>query len=137
MLSPIYGPYIRYCFIITDAPLEPDAPLSIPVCDNCGECIKACKGNAISEDGLDTWQCAVYYKGAHKSNPFMNEDFLADDPEREAIINGEKRFDAQSARALFPKLNFLPNTQWGYAPCICGRACDVACYAHIKGGKAK
>lgn len=137
ILSPIYGPYIRYCFIITDAPLEADAPLEKTICDGCGECIKACKGNAISENGLDTWQCAVYYKGAHKSNPFMTDDFLADDPDRESIINGEKRFDAQSARAIFPKLNFLPNTQWGYAPCLCGRSCDVACYAHIKGGKAK
>ncbi len=128
-----YGPFMRYCFIITDAPLECDEPLMEKVCDNCGECAKACVGNAISENGLDTWQCSVYYKGAHKSNPFMTDDFLKDDPEREAIINGEKRFDAVSARELYGKMQFLPNTHWGYSPCLCGKACDVACYKHLVG----
>ena len=128
-----YGPFMRYCFIITDAPLETDKPISEKICDNCGECIKACPGNAISKDGLDTWQCAVYYKGAHKSNPFITDDFLKDDPEREKILNGEKRFDSASARKIFKEMNFLPNTQWGYAPCLCGKKCDIACYRHLKG----
>ena len=128
-----YGPFMRYCFIITDMPLEPDKPVTENICDKCGECIKACPGGAVSENGLDTWQCAVYYKGAHRSNPFITDEFLKDDPEREAILNGEKRFDSQSARKLFGKMNFLPNTQWGYAPCLCGRKCDIACYRHLKG----
>ncbi len=137
ILSPKHGPYIRYCFIITDAPLETDSSLDTSVCDKCGKCIGACPGKAISEDGLDTWQCSVYYKGAHKSNPFMTDTFLADDPEREAIINGEKRFDAVSAREIYPKLDFLPQTQWGYSACLCTRACDYVCYEHLIGGKNK
>ena len=128
-----YGPFIRYCFIITDAPLECDEELSEAICDKCGECVKACPGNAISENGLDTWQCSVYYKGAHKSNPFITDDFLKDNPERDQILNGEKRFDADSARKIYKELNFLPNTQWGYSPCLCGRKCDIACYKHLKG----
>ncbi|MBQ4137594.1 MAG: 4Fe-4S binding protein [Clostridia bacterium] len=130
-----YGPFMRYCFIITDAPLELDAPYEDKICDNCGECVRACPGNAISENGLDTWQCSVYYKGAHRSNPFMTDDFLKGHPERDAIINGEKRFDAESAREIYRHLDFLPKTQWGYSPCICGRKCDIACYKHIKGAK--
>lgn len=137
ILSPKFGPYIRYCFIITDMPLETDEPLDTPICDGCGECIKACPGKAIDENGLNTWQCSVYYKGAHKSNPFMTDSFLKDDPEREAIINGEKRFDAVSAREIYPKLKFLPNTQWGYSACLCARKCDIACYEHLMGGKKK
>lgn len=128
-----YGPFMRYCFIITDAPLECDEPLAGHVCDKCGECIKACPGNAISEKGLDTWQCSVYYKGAHRTNPFMTDDFLRGNPERNAILNGEKRFDAKSAREIYKQMNFLPNTQWGYSPCICGKKCDIACYKHIVG----
>ena len=128
-----YGPFMRYCFIITDAPLECDEPLTEAVCDGCGACEAACPGKAISENGLDTWQCSVYYKGAHKSNPFMTEEFLQGHPEREAILNGEKRFDAVSAREIYPAMNFLPNTQWGYAPCLCGRKCDIACYKHLVG----
>ncbi len=128
-----YGPFMRYCFIITDAPLETDPPLTDAVCDRCGACAAACPGNAVSEEGLDSWQCAVYYKGAHRSNPFMTEDFLKDDPRREDILNGTERFDSTSARELFKKMDFLPNTNWGYAPCLCGRKCDVACYRHLKG----
>lgn len=128
-----YGPFMRYCFVITDAPLEVDPPLEESICDRCGACIAACPGNAVSEDGLDTWQCSVYYKGAHKSNPLMTGDFLKDHPEREAILNGQKRFDAESARALYPHLDFLPNTYWGYSPCLCGRKCDIACYRHLVG----
>ena len=128
-----HGPLMRYCFIITDAPLECDAPLTEAICDSCGACAAACPGKAIDEKGLDTWQCSVYYKGAHKSNPFMTEEFLKDHPEREAILNGEKRFDAEAARALYPQMKFLPNTQWGYAPCLCGRKCDIACYKHLVG----
>ena len=135
IINKTYGPFMRYCFIITDMPLEYDEPLKEPICDKCVECIKSCPGKAIDENGLDSWQCSVYYKGAHKSNPFMTDDFLKDDPEREAIINGEKRFDADSARKIYKKLDFLPNTQWGYAPCLCGRACDVACFKHLKGDK--
>lgn len=128
-----HGPLMRYCFIITDAPLACDAPLTENICDGCGACAAACPGRAIDEKGLDTWQCSVYYKGAHKSNPFMTEEFLKDHPEREAILNGEKRFDAASARALYPEMKFLPNTQWGYSPCLCGRKCDIACYKHLVG----
>lgn len=128
-----YGPFMRYCFIITDAPLSCDAPLTEPICDKCGECIKACPGKAVSENGLDTWQCAVYYKGAHKSNPYMTDYFLKDNPEREKILNGDKRFDASSAREIFKEMDFLPKTQWGYSPCLCGRKCDVACFRHLKG----
>lgn len=135
ILNKKYGPYIRYCFIITDAPLEYDDPVTTPICDGCGECMKACPGHAIDESGLDTWQCSVYYKGAHRSNPFMTEDFLKDDPNRDAILGGEMRFDAVTAREIYPKMDFLPNTQWGYSPCLCGRACDYACYKHLKGGE--
>jgi ferredoxin len=137
ILNAKYGPYMRYCFIITDAPLDFDEPVTAPICDGCGECIKACPGKAIDENGLDTWQCSVYYKGAHRSNPFMSEDFLKGDPSREAILDGKFRFDAVSARELYPKMKFLPDTQWGYSACLCGRACDYACYNHLTGGKKK
>ena len=132
IVNKTHGPFMRYCFIITDAPLQCDEPLTEQICDGCGACAESCPGKAIG-DTLDTWQCSVYYKGAHKSNPFMTEDFLKGHPDREAIINGEKRFDAVSAREIYPELNFLPNTQWGYAPCLCGRKCDIACYKHLVG----
>ena len=133
IVNSTHGPMMRYCFIITDMPLECDEPLQEPVCDNCGLCANACPGNAITEQGLDSWQCSVYYKGAHRANPFMTESFLAGHPDREAILEGQYRFDAESAREIYKEMDFLPNTQWGYSPCLCGRKCDIACYRHLVG----
>ena len=133
IINETYGPLMRYCFIITDAPLPTGAPYAKNLCEGCDECIKACPGHCIGEDGLDSWSCAVYYRGAHKSNPFMTEEFLKDDPRREQIINGDYKFDRESAREIYPSLDFLPRTQWGYAPCLCAKKCDVACYRHITG----
>ena len=132
VIAPKYGTYMRYAFIITDMPLKCDEPFKEELCDKCGECLKACPGKAIDGDGVNSWQCSVYYRGAHKSNPFMKDDFLKDDPEREKIINGEKRFDSESAKAIYGKLKFLPNTHFGYVPCLCGRKCETVCYKHLK-----
>jgi len=133
IVNKTHGPMMRYCFIITDMPLACDEPLMEPVCDNCGLCQSACPGNAITEQGLDSWQCSVYYKGAHRSNPFMTEGFLAGHPDREAILDGKYRFNAETAREIYKEMDFLPNTQWGYSPCLCGRKCDIACYRHLVG----
>ena len=111
LIAPKLGPFLRMVFIVTDAPLECDPPFGAKtLCDHCGKCIKACPGNAIGENGVNSWQCAVYYRGAHKSNPFMQADFLADDPDRQAGQGGkeERRHfargqasDAGGAECLF------------------------------------
>ena len=132
VISPKYGTFMRYVFIVTDMPLETDKPFEENLCNKCGECIKACPGKAIDKSGVDSWQCSVYYRGAHKSNPFMTADFLKDNPEKDAIINGEKRFDSESAQKIYGDLKFLPNTHFGYVPCLCGKKCETACYKHLK-----
>ena len=131
VINPKYGPCMRYIFIITDMELEEDELIKDELCDNCGECIKACPGHAISQDGVDSWQCAVYYKGAHKSNPFMTDDFLKGHPEREAILNGDKHFNADEAREIIKQIDFLPMST-GYSPCLCGKKCDYVCFKHLK-----
>lgn len=133
VITPEYGTFLRFVYIITDAPLECDEPFEKELCDGCGLCKEACVGNAIDENGLDTWQCSVYYRGAHKSNPFMKDDFLKGYPDREAIINGNMHFDSEKAKAIYPHLRFLPETHFGYVPCLCGKKCEIACYKHLKG----
>lgn len=93
-----YGPFMRYAFIITDAPLQTNAPYVDDLCSGCDACVKACDAGCIdAEQGLDSWKCWEHY---NKARGYL-----------------------------------LPQTQWGYQACLCGRKCDVACWEHIKGVK--
>lgn len=134
LLTPEYGPFIRYCFILTDAELEPSQLCTASLCDQCGECIKACPGRAIGSDGtLDPWRCSVYYNGACGSkNPFMPPDAYADFEDRLQIIAGEAEIDMELAKKILRATYFYPPAKHFYRTSICGRACDRACYIHLE-----
>ena len=135
ILTDDFGPMVRYCFILTDAVIEPDELKEAHLCDKCGKCIKACPGKAISEEGeLDPWQCAVYYNGANGTkNPFMPPEAFADLENRIEIIAGEAKVTPESARKILDEIFFYPPAQHAYQCSICGRACDTECYAHLEG----
>ena len=134
VLTKDFGPMIRYCFILTDAVIEPDEIKEQSLCDKCGKCIKACPGNAISEKGeVDPWQCAVYYNGANGTkNPFMPPDAFADLENRIEIIAGEAKVTPETARKILDENFFYPPAQHAYQCSICGRACDTECYIHLE-----
>ena len=134
VLNSDYGPFIRFCFILTDAEIEATDVVKPSLCDRCGECIKACPGAAISKDGqLDTWRCAVYYNGANGSkNPFMPPEAFAAFDNRMDIINGTAEFDAEGAKEILNNIYFYPPAKHFYRTSICGRACDRACYIHLE-----
>lgn len=65
-IVPGAGSFCFLCEIITDAPLEPDAPLGYG-CDGCGRCVAACPGNAIMEGGrVDARRCHSYLSIEHR-----------------------------------------------------------------------
>lgn len=134
LLSPEYGPFIRYSFILTDAEIEETEPNEYNLCDGCGECIKACPGKAIDEEGkLDPWRCTVYYNGANGSkNPFMPPEAYEDFENRLEIIAGEADMDVELAKKIIDNTFFYPPAKHYYRTCICGRACDRACYIHLE-----
>lgn len=134
LLTDKFGPMVRYCFILTDAEIEPSEIVNNCLCDKCGKCIKACPGNAISENGdVDAWQCSVYYRGANGTkNPFMPLDAYSDMEERMDIISGRLKVDSQKARKIINETNFYGGVEHSYNPSICGRACDIACYIHLE-----
>ncbi len=134
LLTDDFGPMVRYCFILTDLEIEPDEVKKANLCDNCGKCIKACPGNAISESGeVDPWQCAVYYNGANGTkNPFMPFDAFSDLDNRLEIIAGEAKVTPETAKKILDEIFFYPPAQHAYQCSICGRACDTACYMHLE-----
>ncbi len=134
LLNEEFGPFIRYCFVLTDAEIEPSMLKAPTLCDKCGECIKACPGNAISKDGtLDPWRCAVYYNGANGSkNPFMPPDAFFGFDNRLDIIDGTAEFDSEGAKDILDNIYFYPPAKHYYRSSICGRACDRACYIHLE-----
>lgn len=134
ILTDDFGPFIRYCFILTDAEIEPDKIKKPHLCDKCGKCINACPGKAINEKGeIDPWQCAVYYNGANGTkNPFMPPEAFSNFDNRLEIIAGEAKVTPETARKILDNIFFYPPAQHAYQCSICGRACDTACYMHLE-----
>ena len=65
LISPEYGSFVDITVLMIRAAPPPDArgaeyDLS-PGCGNCGDCIKACPTNAISENGVDASICLCTY----------------------------------------------------------------------------
>lgn len=53
LLTPRYGPLQQLATILTDAPIEPDPIFEGQICDQCGECVRQCPHNALSEDTVE------------------------------------------------------------------------------------
>lgn len=134
LLTDEFGPFVRYCFVLTDAELEATPVYTRHLCDKCGKCVEGCPGRAISPDGKrDNWRCAVYYNGANGTkNPFMPPNAFENFDDRIAIISGEAEISPEKARKILDEIYFYPPAQHAYTCSICGRACDIACYIHLE-----
>ncbi len=57
VITPEFGPRVRFVVILTDAVIEADKPREFDFCDGCTACIEACPAGAISESGYDRSLC--------------------------------------------------------------------------------
>lgn len=61
VINPTYGAWVAYQTIVTNADLEPDAPFTTDLCQDCDECLKACPTQAIYEPRrLNPKKCIPY-----------------------------------------------------------------------------
>lgn len=52
-LTPKYGPRQQFTVILTNAEIEPDPIITMNICDDCGECAKACHKKAIDTEKFE------------------------------------------------------------------------------------
>jgi len=96
LLTPQFGPRQRVFGILTDAVLEPDPLFRGSICDNCGECARACPSGAIPLDrtvkftigdrvfshaALDCEKCRYPHLGwDSRVSPFLKPDSSQENP---------------------------------------------------------
>ena len=68
IINPEFGSWVAYQSIVTDAILEPDAPLAnLDVCHNCQLCLQACPTGALYEPRrLDPRRCVTAQLTSHE-----------------------------------------------------------------------
>lgn len=61
VVTPQWGPRVRFAAVVTTAPLAADSPLKEELCSNCDLCITSCPAKAISEDNsVNTIKCLLH-----------------------------------------------------------------------------
>ncbi len=73
LIVPGTGSWVVLGEIVTTLPVPPDSPCT-RTCGNCGRCVKACPGGALSPDGgaLDARRCLSYLTIEHRGT-FPND----------------------------------------------------------------
>lgn len=93
VVTPQWGPRIRFGAVVTDAVLEPDAMMGADLCGTCNLCIEACPVGAISPGfNLNSSRCnrRLVRTGLGASIKFWSEIFKKSQEEREkALMNPE------------------------------------------------
>jgi epoxyqueuosine reductase QueG len=59
IINPVYGPWIRFQSILTDAPLVPDQEDSQDPCGECTKCIDACPTGALTPYVVEPNKCLI------------------------------------------------------------------------------
>ena len=59
IISPKYGPWLRFGYFLTDADLEPDKPFEEDLCGDCSRCIRACPVSALKPYVVNAEKCLV------------------------------------------------------------------------------
>lgn len=126
-LTPQFGPRQRVFAVLTDAVLEPTPLFTGKICDECGQCVRACEASAIGSERsvrftiegheyahapLDCPACAVVHRG--------------DNPAHSPFWNGTEGPDDK------PSFNKWIYARFRHLSVCVGRGCLRACLDHLE-----
>lgn len=126
-LTPQFGPRQRVYAVLTDAEFEPTPLFKGKVCDDCGQCVRACQAGAISSErdvkftiedqeyshaSFDPRKCLVVHHGL--------------DPDISPFWTGHEK-DGQA-----PAFNRSVWTYYTHLAVCVGRGCLRSCLDHLE-----
>jgi len=86
-----YGPRVNLAVVVTDAQLEPGAPMTEQLCigEGCSRCLYACPTDAVLHFHIDKRQCSIEAQttGFYGAADLFHKITEANDKEREALLN--------------------------------------------------
>jgi ferredoxin len=65
IINPVYGPWLRFAAVVTNAELITTKPFMQDLCGDCEACVKACPADALTPYRVDDKKCLL---GIHLSN---------------------------------------------------------------------
>lgn len=65
IINPVFGPWLRFAAVLTNAELLTDKPFERDLCGDCEACIRACPAGALTPYKVDDSKCLL---GIHISN---------------------------------------------------------------------
>jgi epoxyqueuosine reductase QueG len=73
IVTPQFGPWVRFTVLLTTASLEEDLPAKEDLCGKCAKCIKACPLGALTPYKVDPDRCLVGIHLNDKVNEKLKE----------------------------------------------------------------
>lgn len=89
VLHPTLGSRVIFTCVLTDLVLPADRPLTERQCDDCGDCVEACPGGALDEEGkTDVLACLKHCQphGIGGNIRFWSKWAAADEDERRRLL---------------------------------------------------
>ncbi|MGQ9539376.1 MAG: 4Fe-4S double cluster binding domain-containing protein [Candidatus Bathycorpusculaceae bacterium] len=80
IINPVFGPWIRFAAVLTDAELVADKPFNQDLCVGCDECVKACPVKALTPYKIDGNKCLIGIRLLHKNMNEQNEKMRKYEP---------------------------------------------------------